>query len=162
MAYFRDVVGIDVSKQNLDLYVLSGQQRRTVANTAAGYGDLVSWLKSLGVRSLRDPGEGELSLPKRQISQAARRCLSTAALIRKMTSLSCISRNETQSVSRGQRSLGSRSFPPAPLEAEATITFAGAGAGAPARSVASSIWSSLPPTGAGPTYSTRTWAVPFL
>ena len=26
MAYFRDVVGIDVSKQNLDLYVLSGQQ----------------------------------------------------------------------------------------------------------------------------------------
>src|SRR6516225_3442492 len=50
MAYFRDVVGIDVSKQNLDLYVLSGQQRRTVANTAAGYGDLVSWLKSLGVR----------------------------------------------------------------------------------------------------------------
>src|SRR6516165_7927538 len=50
MAYFRDVVGIDVSKENLDLYVLSGQQRRTVANTAAGYRDLVSWLKSLGVR----------------------------------------------------------------------------------------------------------------
>src|SRR6516225_3791953 len=50
MAYFRDVVGIDVSKQYLDLYVLSGQQRRTVANTAAGYGDFVSWLKSLGVR----------------------------------------------------------------------------------------------------------------
>ena len=50
MAYFRDAVGIDVSKENLDLYVLSGQQRRTVANTAAGYGDLVSWLKSLGVR----------------------------------------------------------------------------------------------------------------
>ena len=27
MAYFRDVVGIDVSKQNLDLYVFSSAER---------------------------------------------------------------------------------------------------------------------------------------
>jgi len=50
MAYFRDVVGIDVSKENLDLYALSHQQRRAVANTADGHAELVSWLKSLGVR----------------------------------------------------------------------------------------------------------------
>jgi transposase len=50
MAYFGDVVGIDVSKQNLDLYVLSCAERRTVAHTVAGHAELVSWLKSLDVR----------------------------------------------------------------------------------------------------------------
>jgi len=50
MAYFREVVGIDVSKESLDLYVLSSQQRRTVANAAAGHAELACWLKSLGVR----------------------------------------------------------------------------------------------------------------
>jgi len=50
MAYFRDVVGIDVSKQSLDLYVLSCAERRAVANTPAGHAELVVWLKSLGVR----------------------------------------------------------------------------------------------------------------
>ncbi len=50
MAYFRDVVGIDVSKENLDLYVLSSQQRRTVANNETGHAELVRWLKSLGVQ----------------------------------------------------------------------------------------------------------------
>ncbi len=45
--------------------------------------------------------------------------------------------------------------------ADATITLEGAGAGVPARSVASNIWSSLPSIGARPTYSTRTWVVPF-
>ena len=50
MAHSLDVVGIDVSKQNLDLYVLAHQQSRTAANTAAGHAELVSWLKSLGVQ----------------------------------------------------------------------------------------------------------------
>jgi len=50
MAHSFDVVGIDVSKQNLDLYVLAHRQLRTVANTAAGHTELVNWLKSLGVR----------------------------------------------------------------------------------------------------------------
>lgn len=50
MAHSLDVVGIDVSKQNLDLYVLAHRQLRTVANTVAGHAELVSWLKSLGVR----------------------------------------------------------------------------------------------------------------
>lgn len=50
MAHSLDVVGIDVSKQNLDLYVLSHGQSRTTANTAAGHAELVSWLSSLGVK----------------------------------------------------------------------------------------------------------------
>src|SRR5258708_5232560 len=50
MAYIQDVVGIDVSKQNLDVCVLAHQQQRTVANDAVGHGELVGWLKSLGVR----------------------------------------------------------------------------------------------------------------
>jgi transposase len=50
MAYIQDVVGIDVSKQTLDVYALAHQRQRTVANDAAGYGELVGWLKSLGVR----------------------------------------------------------------------------------------------------------------
>lgn len=50
MAYIQDVVGIDVSKQNLDVYVVAHQQQRTVTNDAAGHGELVGWLKSLGVR----------------------------------------------------------------------------------------------------------------
>jgi transposase len=50
MAYIQDVVGIDVSKQNLDVYALAHQQQRTVSNDAAGHGELVGWLKSLGVR----------------------------------------------------------------------------------------------------------------
>ena len=50
MAYIQDVVGIDVSKRNLDVYVLAHQQQRTVANDAVGHGELVGWLKSLGVR----------------------------------------------------------------------------------------------------------------
>jgi transposase len=50
MAHSLDVVGIDVSKQNLDLYALSHGQSRTMANTAAGHAELVSWLTSLGVK----------------------------------------------------------------------------------------------------------------
>ena len=50
MAYFREVVGIDVSKENLDLYVLSSRQGRTVANDTAGHAELIRWLRSLGVR----------------------------------------------------------------------------------------------------------------
>jgi transposase len=50
MAHIRDVVGIDVSKQNLDVFVLGHQLQRTVANEAAGHDELVSWLKPLGVR----------------------------------------------------------------------------------------------------------------
>src|SRR5258708_5938222 len=46
--------------------------------------------------------------------------------------------------------------------AEATMTFEGAGAGEPSRSVAISISSSLPWSGAGPTYSTLTRASPRL
>ena len=50
MAHFQDVVGIDVSKETLDVFVLSLQQKRAVANAAAGHCDFVNWLKSLGVR----------------------------------------------------------------------------------------------------------------
>ena len=50
MAHIRDVVGIDVSKQNLDVFVLGHQLQRTVANEAAGHDELVSWLEPLGVR----------------------------------------------------------------------------------------------------------------
>jgi transposase len=50
MAHSLDVVGIDVSKQDLDLYVLAYRQLRTVANTVAGHAELASWLKSLGVK----------------------------------------------------------------------------------------------------------------
>jgi transposase len=50
MAHSHDVVGIDVSKGNLDVYVLVHQQLRTVTNTAAKHAELASWLKSLGVR----------------------------------------------------------------------------------------------------------------
>src|ERR1700730_14769543 len=50
MAHSLDVVGIDVSKQDLDLYVLAHRQLRTVANTVAGHAELASWLKSLGVK----------------------------------------------------------------------------------------------------------------
>src|ERR1700720_761316 len=50
MAHSLDVVGIDVSKQNLDLYVLAHRQLRTVPNTVAEHAELVSWLRSLGVR----------------------------------------------------------------------------------------------------------------
>ena len=50
MAHFQEVVGIDVSKETLDVFVLSHQQQRAVANAAAGHHELVNWLKSLGVR----------------------------------------------------------------------------------------------------------------
>jgi transposase len=50
MAYFREVVGIDVSKENLDLYVLSSQQGRTLGNDDDGHAELIGWLRSLGVR----------------------------------------------------------------------------------------------------------------
>jgi hypothetical protein len=46
--------------------------------------------------------------------------------------------------------------------AAAIMTFEGAGAGEPSRSVAINIVSSLPSSGAGPTYSTRTRASPLL
>src|SRR6201982_899328 len=46
--------------------------------------------------------------------------------------------------------------------AEAIMTFEGAGAGEPSRSVAINIVSSLPSSGAGPAYSTRTRASPLL
>jgi transposase len=50
MAQIGDVVGIDVSKRTLDVHVLAGGHRRTVANAADGHGELVEWLRSLGVR----------------------------------------------------------------------------------------------------------------
>lgn len=50
MAHLQEVVGIDVSKQTLDVFVLSQQQRRTVANAAVGHRELVGWLNALGVR----------------------------------------------------------------------------------------------------------------
>ncbi len=50
MTHIRDVVGIDVAKQNLDVFVLAPQQQRAVANDTAGHGELIVWLKSLGVR----------------------------------------------------------------------------------------------------------------
>jgi hypothetical protein len=46
--------------------------------------------------------------------------------------------------------------------AAAIMTFEGAGAGEPSRNVAISMVSSLPSSGAGPTYSTRTRASPLL
>src|SRR5215468_7265501 len=46
--------------------------------------------------------------------------------------------------------------------AAAIMTFEGAGAGEPSRSVAINIVSSLPSSGARPTYSTRTRASPLL
>jgi transposase len=70
MAYFRDVVGIDVSKQTLDLYVLSCEQRRSAANTAAGHTELVSWLKSLGVRMAVMEASGGF---ERTVAEALRR-----------------------------------------------------------------------------------------
>jgi transposase len=41
---------MDVSKESLDVYVLSCEQLRRFSNTAAGYAELVRWLKSIGVR----------------------------------------------------------------------------------------------------------------
>ena len=49
MAHSRDVVGIDVSKENLDVFVVASEQARRVTNAAAGHAELVGWLKSLGV-----------------------------------------------------------------------------------------------------------------
>ena len=46
--------------------------------------------------------------------------------------------------------------------AAAIMTFEGAGAAEPSRNVAISMVSSLPSSGAGPTYSTRTRASPLL
>ena len=70
MAYFRDIVGIDVSKQTLDLYVLSHEERRAVANTALGHAELVSWLKSLGVRRAEMEASGGY---ERAVAEALRR-----------------------------------------------------------------------------------------
>jgi transposase len=50
MAHIQDVVGIDVSKQKLDVFVLPGQEQRTATNDAAGQRELVGWLTSAGVR----------------------------------------------------------------------------------------------------------------
>lgn len=50
MAHIQDVVGIDVAKQNLDVFALAHQQQCAVANDAAEHGELIGWLKSLGVR----------------------------------------------------------------------------------------------------------------
>lgn len=49
MAYSRDVVGIDVSKDRLDIFVLTQQESRSVPNTADGHAALVSSLKAFGV-----------------------------------------------------------------------------------------------------------------
>jgi hypothetical protein len=46
MTHIQDVVGIDVAKRNLDVFVLAHQQPRAVANDAAGHGELIGWLKS--------------------------------------------------------------------------------------------------------------------
>ena len=50
MAQSRDVVGIDVSKQSLDIYALAHQQLHMVTNAAAGHAEVRDWLKSLGVQ----------------------------------------------------------------------------------------------------------------
>src|SRR5215470_20454522 len=61
---------------------------------------------------------------------------------------------------------GGASLPSSRLEmkgfAAAIMTFEGAGAGEPSRSVAINMVSSLPSSGACPTYSTRTRASPLL
>src|SRR5262245_21147688 len=61
---------------------------------------------------------------------------------------------------------GGASLPSSRLEmkgfAAAIMTFEGAGAGEPSRSVAINMVSSLPSSGARPTYSTRTRASPLL
>ncbi|HEX3870539.1 MAG TPA: IS110 family transposase, partial [Pirellulales bacterium] len=49
MTHSRDVVGIDVAKDDLEALALTPGQSRRVANTAAGHTELTQWLKSLGV-----------------------------------------------------------------------------------------------------------------
>jgi transposase len=49
MTQIQDVVGIDVSKRNLDVYVVGARQQRRVENDAAGHGELIAWLKQLRV-----------------------------------------------------------------------------------------------------------------
>jgi transposase len=49
MTQSRDVVGIDVGKDDLEIYALPAAQARRVANTAAGHAELARWLKALGV-----------------------------------------------------------------------------------------------------------------
>jgi transposase len=51
MAQSEDIVGIDVSKLRLDIHALASRQERQVSNDAAGFEELVGWLKSLGVRA---------------------------------------------------------------------------------------------------------------
>src|SRR5712692_4225384 len=66
-----------------------------------------------------------------------------------------IERSDGSGVSLPLPTLGRKGF------AEAIITFDGAGAGDLSRSVASNMPSSLPSSGARPTYSTRTRASPW-
>src|SRR5262245_15165513 len=67
---------------------------------------------------------------------------------------------------RADADAGGASLPSSRLEmkgfAAAIMTFEGAGAAEPSRSVAINMVSSLPWSGAGPTYSTRTRASPLL
>jgi transposase len=49
MTHSREIVGIDVAKDELEVYALAPGQSRRVANTAAGHAELATWLKSLGV-----------------------------------------------------------------------------------------------------------------
>jgi transposase len=48
MTYFRDVVGIDVSKCRLDVCVLACEQALSVTNEASGHAELVARLRSFG------------------------------------------------------------------------------------------------------------------
>ena len=50
MTHSQGVVGIDVSKRKLDVYVRDRDQQWTVANEPAAYGELIDRLKALGVR----------------------------------------------------------------------------------------------------------------
>lgn len=50
MTHFEDVVGIDVSKETLDVCVLGHEEHRVVANATSGHRELIGWLKSLAVR----------------------------------------------------------------------------------------------------------------
>ena len=70
MTQIQDVVGIDISKRNLDVYVVGAQQERAVGNDAAGHGELTAWLKELGVdRAVMEASGGY----ERTIAAALRR-----------------------------------------------------------------------------------------
>lgn len=49
MTHSGDVVGIDVGKDDLEIYALPVAQARRLANTAPGHDELTRWLKAIGI-----------------------------------------------------------------------------------------------------------------